>query len=90
MEPACVLLDEPTSALDPRLTDEVLSVVSALAARGQTMVGVTHEIGFARRVASRVVVLDAGRIVESGSPDAVLQSPRTAATGALLGGGGEV
>lgn len=84
MEPDVLLLDEPTSALDPRLSGEVLAVVSDLAAAGQTMVIVTHEIAFARRVAHRVVVLDAGLIVESGAPDQVLERPRTAATRALL------
>ena len=85
MEPLVMLFDEPTSALDPRLVGEVLSVVGALAAAGQTMVIVTHEIGFARRVASRVVVLAGGRIVESGSPEEVLDRPRAAETKAFLG-----
>ena len=67
MEPVALLLDEPTSALDPRLTGEVLAVVADLAAAGQTMVVVTHEIGFARQVARRVVVLVDGRIVEEGA-----------------------
>jgi polar amino acid transport system ATP-binding protein len=85
MEPVVLLLDEPTSALDPRLTGEVLGVVADLAASGQTMVIVTHEIGFARRVANRVVVLVGGRIVESGPPAEVLDRPRTAETRMLLG-----
>ncbi len=84
MEPDVLLLDEPTSALDPRLVGEVLAVVGDLAAAGQTMVIVTHEIAFARRVAHRVVVLDVGLIVESGAPAQVLERPRTAATRALL------
>ncbi len=84
MEPDVLLLDEPTSALDPRLVGEVLAVVGDLAAAGQTMVIVTHEIAFARRVAHRVVVLDVGLIVESGAPADVLDQPRTAATRALL------
>ncbi len=84
MEPDVLLLDEPTSALDPRLVGEVLAVVGDLAAAGQTMVIVTHEIAFARRVAHRVVVLDAGLVVESGAPAQVLERPRTAATRALL------
>jgi polar amino acid transport system ATP-binding protein len=87
MEPLVLLLDEPTSALDPRLVGEVLAVVGEVAAAGQTMVVVTHEIGFARRVASRVVVLAGGRIVESGPPAEVLDRPRVADTRALLGVG---
>lgn len=85
MEPVVLLLDEPTSALDPRLVGEVLAVVADLAATGQTMMIVTHEITFARRVAHRVLVLAGGCIVESGTPDEVLERPRTAATRALLG-----
>jgi len=85
MEPDVLLLDEPTSALDPRLVGEVLSVVADLAQAGQTMVIVTHEIAFARRVSGRVVVLVGGRIVEQGRPDEVLDRPRTAETRALLG-----
>ena len=84
MDPDVLLLDEPTSALDPRLVGEVLAVIADLAAGGQTMVIVTHEIAFARRVAHRVVVVDAGRVVESGAPDDVLERPRNAATRALL------
>ena len=87
MEPTVLLFDEPTSALDPRLVGEVLAVVGDLAAAGQTMIIVTHEIAFARRVAHRVVVLDAGRIVESGTPAEVLDRPRSDATRALLGTG---
>ncbi|MGH7893324.1 MAG: amino acid ABC transporter ATP-binding protein [Candidatus Binatia bacterium] len=85
MAPEVMLLDEPTSALDPSLVGEVLSVVADLAAGGQTMLVVTHEMGFARRVASRVVVLAEGRIAEEGSPDEVLDAPRSPATRMLLG-----
>jgi polar amino acid transport system ATP-binding protein len=85
MEPAVMLLDEPTSALDARLVGEVLAVVGDLAATGQTMIVVTHELGFARRVAHRVAVLAGGRIVESGSPGDVLDRPRATETRALLG-----
>jgi len=85
MEPVVLLLDEPTSALDPRLVGEVLNVVADLAAAGQTMLIVTHEIAFARRVAHRVLVLAGGQIVDSGTPADVLDHPRTAATRALLG-----
>ncbi|MFN8546183.1 MAG: ATP-binding cassette domain-containing protein [Candidatus Binatia bacterium] len=88
MDPAVLLLDEPTSALDPRLTGEVLAVVRDLAAAGQTMVVVTHELEFARHVAHRVVVLAGGRIVESGPPAAVLDAPRAAETRAFLGRAG--
>jgi polar amino acid transport system ATP-binding protein len=85
MEPDVLLLDEPTSALDPRLVGEVLAVVADLAAGGQTMIIVTHEITFARRVAHHVVVLAEGSIAERGTPAEVLDRPRTAATRALLG-----
>ena len=85
MEPVVMLFDEPTSALDPRLVGEVLAVVGDLAAAGQTMVIVTHEMAFARRVANRVVVLVGGRIVESGTAEEVLERPRAAETRALLG-----
>jgi len=87
MEPAVMLFDEPTSALDPRLVGEVLAVVADLAAAGQTMVVVTHEMAFARRVAHRVVVLAEGRVVESGTAEEVLDRPRAAETRALLGVG---
>jgi polar amino acid transport system ATP-binding protein len=85
MEPVVLLLDEPTSALDPRLVGEVLAVIADLARAGQTMLIVTHEMGFARRVAHRLVVLVDGRIAESGTPDEVLDRPRTPETRALLG-----
>jgi polar amino acid transport system ATP-binding protein len=85
MEPVVLLLDEPTSALDPRLTGEVLAVIADLAAGGQTMVLVTHELAFARRVANRAVVMAAGRIVESGTPGDVFDRPRSAETRAFLG-----
>jgi polar amino acid transport system ATP-binding protein len=84
MEPVALLLDEPTSALDPRMTGEVLAVVRDLAAAGQTMVVVTHAIGFARQVASRVAVLVEGRIVEQGGVAEVLDRPRSAETRAFL------
>jgi polar amino acid transport system ATP-binding protein len=84
-EHTCLLFDEPTPTLDPRLTGEVLEVVGEVAAAGQTMVIVTHEMGFARRVAHRVVVLAGGRIVESGPPADVLERPRAVETRALLG-----
>jgi polar amino acid transport system ATP-binding protein len=84
MEPDVLLLDEPTSALDPRLVGDVLAVIADLAAGGQTMVIVTHEINFARRLAHRVAVLDHGQVVESGAAADVLDRPQSAATRALL------
>jgi polar amino acid transport system ATP-binding protein len=87
MQPVVLLLDEPTSSLDPQLVGEVLAVLADLAAGGQTMLIVTHEIGFARRVAHRVAVLADGQIVESGSAGAVLDDPQHPATRALLGRG---
>jgi len=84
MEPVALLLDEPTSALDPRTTGEILAVVRGLAAAGQTMVVVTHEIAFARQVAGRVAVLVDGRIIEEGPVAEVLETPRSAETRAFL------
>jgi polar amino acid transport system ATP-binding protein len=84
-EPAALLLDEPTSALDPRLVGEVLAVIADLASAGQTMIVVTHEMGFARRCANRVVVLAGGLVVEQGAPDDVLSRPQAPETKALLG-----
>jgi len=75
MEPAALLFDEPTSALDPEFTGEVLDVMRTLAAEGRTMVVVTHEVGFARAAAHDVVFMDAGRIVEQGSPSQVIDAP---------------
>ena len=73
--PEVVLFDEPTSALDPEITLEVLDVMAKLAKEGTTMVIVTHEIEFARRVASRIVFMDGGVIVEEGTPDKIFNSP---------------
>ena len=84
MDPAVMLFDEVTSALDPELVQEVLSVMRDLAAEGRTMLIVTHEMRFAREVATRVAFLDGGRIVEEGPPDAVLGSPREERTRAFL------
>ncbi|GAA3407734.1 amino acid ABC transporter ATP-binding protein [Streptosporangium vulgare] len=77
MRPKVMLFDEPTSALDPEMVGEVLDVMVRLAADGMTMVVVTHEMGFARRAADRVVFMDAGQIVETGEPGAFFQAPRT-------------
>jgi polar amino acid transport system ATP-binding protein/general L-amino acid transport system ATP-binding protein len=76
MEPKILLFDEPTSALDPEMVGEVLDVIQLLARTGVTLVIVTHEMRFARRVANRVVFMDAGRIVEIGPPDAIFDAPR--------------
>jgi polar amino acid transport system ATP-binding protein len=75
MDPDVLLLDEITSALDPELVAEVLDVIRELAEQGMTMVIATHEMGFARDIADRVVFLDAGRILEEGSPDQIFSSP---------------
>ena len=80
MRPGLMLFDEPTSALDPEMVGEVLDVMRQLAAEGMTMVCVTHEMGFARQVADRVLFIDQGVIAEEGTPAQVfddLQSPRT-------------
>jgi polar amino acid transport system ATP-binding protein len=84
MRPKLMLFDEPTSALDPELVGEVLDVMRGLAADGMTMVVVTHEIGFARQVADRVVFMDAGVVVEQGPPREVLDNPRHPRTQAFL------
>jgi polar amino acid transport system ATP-binding protein len=76
MEPKVMLFDEPTSALDPEMVGEVLDVMKQLAQEGMTMVVVTHEMGFARAAADTVVVLDHGRIVETGPPADVFDHPR--------------
>jgi polar amino acid transport system ATP-binding protein len=77
MEPKLLLLDEITSALDPELVGEVLQVIRALAKQGMTMLIVTHEMGFAREVADRVIFMDGGRIVETGPPDALFARPQS-------------
>jgi polar amino acid transport system ATP-binding protein len=84
MKPMLMLFDEPTSALDPELVGEVLSVMKGLARSGMTMLVVTHELGFAREVADRVVYMDHGAIVESGRTADVLGAPREARTRAFL------
>ena len=76
MNPDIMFFDEPTSALDPEMVGEVLAVMKELAADGMTMVVVTHEIGFAREVASRVVFMDGGYIVEQGTPEEVISNPK--------------
>jgi polar amino acid transport system ATP-binding protein len=84
MKPMLMLFDEPTSALDPELVGEVLAVLKELARSGMTMMVVTHELGFAREVADRVVYMDHGAIVESGPAADVLGAPREARTKAFL------
>jgi polar amino acid transport system ATP-binding protein len=83
MNPKLMLFDEPTSALDPELVGEVLAVMKQLAAGGMTMLVVTHELGFAREAADRIVFMDQGKIVEEGSPD-LLANPREERTRAFL------
>ncbi|UFN51514.1 amino acid ABC transporter ATP-binding protein [Roseomonas sp. OT10] len=77
MKPKIMLFDEPTSALDPEMIKEVLDTMIGLAETGMTMICVTHEMGFARTVADRVVFMDRGEIVESGTPDQVFNDPKT-------------
>jgi polar amino acid transport system ATP-binding protein len=85
MQPRIMLFDEPTSALDPEMITEVLDVMVGLACEGMTMVVVTHEMGFARKVADRVVFMDEGRIVEEGPPEAFFARPANPRTQAFLG-----
>ncbi|MDE1569047.1 amino acid ABC transporter ATP-binding protein [Aquabacter sp. P-9] len=84
MEPRLILFDEPTSALDPELVHEVLDVMGTLAKEGMTMVVVTHEMGFARRVADRLIFMADGHIVEEGTPEAVFTAPREEKTQRFL------
>lgn len=84
MDPELLLFDEPTSALDPELVGEVLDVMRELAEAGMTMIVVTHEIGFARQVADRVVFMDQGVVVEQGTPDDVINNPTHERTKAFL------
>jgi ABC-type polar amino acid transport system ATPase subunit len=77
MRPEIMLFDEPTSALDPEMINEVLDVMTSLAREGMTMMCVTHEMGFARRVAHRVVFMDEGQVVEEAEPDAFFTAPRS-------------
>ena len=84
MEPEVMLFDEPTSALDPEMVGEVLNVMKDLARQGMTMVVVTHEMGFAREVASRVIFMDEGKIIEEGTPEMVFEHPRSERTQLFL------
>ncbi len=84
MDPKVMLFDEPTSSLDPELVGEVLNVMRNLAKNGMTMVVVTHEMGFAREVADRVIYMDDGKIVEEGDPEKIYQDPQHERTRAFL------
>ena len=84
LEPDLLLFDEPTSALDPEMVGEVLQVISDLAAEGITMVVVTHEMGFARKVANRVLFMDGGRIAEQGTPEEIFEHPQNPRTKEFL------
>jgi len=84
MQPKIMLLDEPTSALDPEMIKEVLDVIVNLAREGMTMIVVTHEMGFARKVADRIIFIDDGRIVEEGTPDTFFERPREERTRLFL------
>jgi general L-amino acid transport system ATP-binding protein len=84
MQPKIMLFDEPTSALDPEMVREVLDVMRNLARDGMTMVVVTHEVGFAREVADRVVLMDSGNLVEAGTPEAFFNDPKEERTRKFL------
>jgi len=84
MEPKVLLFDEPTSSLDPEMVGEVLDVMKTLAGSGVTMVVVTHEMGFARQVADRVIFMDGGRIVEAGTPSEIFDTPKHERTRSFL------
>ena len=84
MEPEVMLFDEPTSALDPEMVGEVLELMKKLARDGMTMVVVTHEMGFAREVASRVIFMDQGIIMENGTPEEVFTNPKNERTKLFL------
>lgn len=85
MEPEVMLFDEPTSALDPEMVGEVLDVMKELAAEGMTMIVVTHEMGFAKEVADRVLFMDNGVIVEEGTPQEIFDNPKSERLKAFLG-----
>jgi polar amino acid transport system ATP-binding protein len=84
MQPKIMLFDEPTSALDPEMVGEVLAVMQTLAEEGMTMVVVTHEMGFARKVADRVLFLDEGLVVEQGAPNDIFDRPQELRTRQFL------
>lgn len=80
MDPDVMLFDEPTSALDPEMVGEVLNVMKELAKEGMTMVVVTHEMGFAREVGDRIIFMDGGKVLESGTPEEIFQNPKNPRT----------
>ena len=84
MQPKAMLFDEPTSALDPEMIKEVLDVMLSLAKDGMTMLLVTHEMGFARAAADKVIFMDAGEIIEEGSPEEIFTNPRNERTRSFL------
>ena len=84
MIPEVMLFDEPTSALDPEMIGEVLDVMKELANAGITMIVVTHEMGFAKEVATRVIFMDEGRIIEEGTPDDIFNHPENERTKSFL------
>jgi len=84
MKPDIMLFDEPTSALDPEMVGEVLAVMKELAKGGMTMAVVTHEMGFARDVADRVIFMDEGVIMEEGTPEEIFKNPKNERTQAFL------
>ncbi|MBP3723271.1 MAG: amino acid ABC transporter ATP-binding protein, partial [Selenomonadaceae bacterium] len=84
MNPKLMLFDEPTSALDPELVGEVLDVMKELAKSGMTMIVVTHEMGFAREVGTRLIFMDGGYIVEEGNPKEIFENPKEERTKAFL------
>jgi polar amino acid transport system ATP-binding protein len=85
MQPQAMLFDEPTSALDPELVGEVLDVMKKLASEGMTMIVVTHEMGFAREVGDRVIMMDHGQIIEMGTPAEIFEAPKQPRTVEFLG-----
>ena len=84
MDPVVMLFDEPTSALDPEMINEVLDVMTDLARDGMTMIVVTHEMGFARRVANRIIFMDEGEIVETRQPEEFFTAPQSERARAFL------
>ena len=84
MKPKIMLFDEPTSALDPELVSEVLDVMKELAMEGMTMIVVTHEMGFAKEVANRIIFMDKGEIIEEGKPESIFNNPKEVRTKAFL------
>jgi ABC-type polar amino acid transport system ATPase subunit len=84
MQPHVMLFDEPTSALDPELIGEVLNVMKKVATDGMTMLVVTHEMGFARDVADRVIVMSEGQLIEDSKPDELFKNPKDPRTKALI------